>query len=209
MLGSEINPFAAELARVSVWIGEINWMREHGFDASRNPILKPLQTIECRDGVLNQVFELFEVERNSLVPPSGSVRRLPCDDCCGCRHASCTVLLDYDAIGIGAHVDGTADGLRHDGVTCPIEAHRRRRTSPPLRRQPSDLRSLGLCPMLACKLGALRKGPPFKDWVLPSSLSPDQPRDRARSRCRDQSSSMPGSWCLACSASPQACLSAD
>ena len=41
--GIEINPFAAELARVSVWIGEIQWMREHGFDASRNPILKPLQ----------------------------------------------------------------------------------------------------------------------------------------------------------------------
>jgi type II restriction/modification system DNA methylase subunit YeeA len=52
--GIEINPFAAELARVSVWIGEIQWMREHGFDASRNPILKPLQTIECRDALLNE-----------------------------------------------------------------------------------------------------------------------------------------------------------
>lgn len=51
--GIEINPFAAELARVSVWIGEIQWMREHGFDASRNPILKPLETIECRDALLN------------------------------------------------------------------------------------------------------------------------------------------------------------
>ena len=53
MLGIEINSFAAELARVSVWIGEIQWMREHGFDASRNPILKPLNTIECRDALLN------------------------------------------------------------------------------------------------------------------------------------------------------------
>jgi hypothetical protein len=51
--GIEINPFAAELARVAVWIGEIQWMREHGFDASRDPILKPLQTIECRDALLN------------------------------------------------------------------------------------------------------------------------------------------------------------
>ncbi len=51
--GIEVNPFAAELARVSVWIGEIQWMREHGFDASRDPILKPLQTIECRDALLN------------------------------------------------------------------------------------------------------------------------------------------------------------
>jgi type II restriction/modification system DNA methylase subunit YeeA len=53
MLGIEINPFAAELARVSVWIGEIQWMREHGFDASRDPILKPLKTIACHDALLD------------------------------------------------------------------------------------------------------------------------------------------------------------
>ena len=50
--GIEINPYAAELARVSVWIGEIQWMRRNGFSESRNPILKPLHTIECRDAVL-------------------------------------------------------------------------------------------------------------------------------------------------------------
>jgi hypothetical protein len=37
----EINPYAAELARVTVWIGEIQWMRRNGFDVGRNPILKP------------------------------------------------------------------------------------------------------------------------------------------------------------------------
>ena len=52
--GIEINPYAAELARVSVWIGEIQWMRAQGFDASRNPILRPLETIECRDALLNE-----------------------------------------------------------------------------------------------------------------------------------------------------------
>ncbi len=51
--GIEINPFAAELARVSVWIGEIQWMREHNFSASKNPILKSLETIQCRDALLN------------------------------------------------------------------------------------------------------------------------------------------------------------
>jgi type II restriction/modification system DNA methylase subunit YeeA len=51
--GIEINPFAAELARVSVWIGEIQWMREKNFGVSKNPILKPLETIECRDALLN------------------------------------------------------------------------------------------------------------------------------------------------------------
>ncbi len=49
--GIEINPYAAELARVSVWIGEIQWMRRNGFAEARDPILKPLDTIECRDAI--------------------------------------------------------------------------------------------------------------------------------------------------------------
>ena len=50
--GIEINPYAAELARVSVWIGEIQWMQRNGFAEARDPILQPLDTIECRDAVL-------------------------------------------------------------------------------------------------------------------------------------------------------------
>ena len=50
--GVEINPYAAELARVTVWIGEIQWMRRNGFDVGRRPILRPLDTIECRDAIL-------------------------------------------------------------------------------------------------------------------------------------------------------------
>ena len=52
--GIELNPFAAELARVSVWIGEIQWMLRNGFAESRDPILQPLDTIECRDAVLTE-----------------------------------------------------------------------------------------------------------------------------------------------------------
>ena len=50
--GIEINAYAAELARVSMWIGEIQWMRRNGFGASTDPILDPLDTIECRDAIL-------------------------------------------------------------------------------------------------------------------------------------------------------------
>ena len=50
--GIEINPYAAELARVSVWIGDIQWMRRNGFAEARDPILKPLDTIECRDAIV-------------------------------------------------------------------------------------------------------------------------------------------------------------
>jgi hypothetical protein len=51
--GLEINAYAAELARVTVWIGEIQWMRRNGFELERKPILRPLDTIECRDAVMN------------------------------------------------------------------------------------------------------------------------------------------------------------
>ncbi len=49
--GIEINPYAAELARVSVWIGQTQWMLNHGFGTSE-PVLEPLQTIACQDAVL-------------------------------------------------------------------------------------------------------------------------------------------------------------
>ena len=51
--GIELNPYAAELARVTIWIGEIQWMLNHGYDLNRNPVLKPLETIEERDALIN------------------------------------------------------------------------------------------------------------------------------------------------------------
>ncbi len=53
VLGMELNPYAAELARVVVWIGEIQWMLSNGFAYLRDPILRPLDNIECRDAVLD------------------------------------------------------------------------------------------------------------------------------------------------------------
>ena len=53
VLGIEANAYAAELARVVIWIGEIQWMLAHGFAYLRDPILKPLETIEQRDAVLD------------------------------------------------------------------------------------------------------------------------------------------------------------
>jgi REP element-mobilizing transposase RayT len=50
--GIEINPYAAELAQIVIWIGYLQWMRDNGFAAPRDPILEPLQTIECRDAIL-------------------------------------------------------------------------------------------------------------------------------------------------------------
>ena len=54
VLGIELNSYAAELARVTVWIGEIQWMLKNGFDVNRDPILKSLPTISNRDALLNE-----------------------------------------------------------------------------------------------------------------------------------------------------------
>lgn len=53
VLGIELNPYAAELARVTVWIGEIQWMLAHGYRYREKPILAPLDHIERGDAVLN------------------------------------------------------------------------------------------------------------------------------------------------------------
>jgi len=60
MLGIEINPYAAELARVSVWIGHIQWTRRHGYAAPSDPVLQLLDTIECRDAILTQDGKVAE-----------------------------------------------------------------------------------------------------------------------------------------------------
>ncbi|MFN7711303.1 MAG: DNA methyltransferase [Curvibacter sp.] len=52
VLGIELNEYAAELARVTVWIGELQWRIEHGFAFKTNPVLEPLDNIECRDALL-------------------------------------------------------------------------------------------------------------------------------------------------------------
>ncbi|MCY4616601.1 MAG: class I SAM-dependent DNA methyltransferase, partial [Chloroflexi bacterium] len=52
MLGIEKNPYAKELAGVSIWIGHIQWMLDHGSGFARDPVLQPLDNIELRDAIL-------------------------------------------------------------------------------------------------------------------------------------------------------------
>ena len=55
--GIEINPYAAELAQVVIWIGYLQWMRDNGFGYPTSPILDRLQTIENRDAILDFVAQ--------------------------------------------------------------------------------------------------------------------------------------------------------
>jgi len=50
--GIEINPLAAELARTTIWIGDIQWRIRNGIYARPEPILRKLDAIECRDALI-------------------------------------------------------------------------------------------------------------------------------------------------------------
>ena len=61
VLGIELNPYAKELAGVSIWIGHIQWMLDHGYGFPRDPVLEPLDNIELRDAILAHDAEGFPI----------------------------------------------------------------------------------------------------------------------------------------------------
>jgi len=54
MLGIDIDPFAVELTRVSLWIGEIQWVTARWAEYGREPVLGRTDQIECRDALLER-----------------------------------------------------------------------------------------------------------------------------------------------------------
>jgi type II restriction/modification system DNA methylase subunit YeeA len=52
--GLEINQLAAELARTTIWIGDIQWRLRNGIYAKPDPILRKLEAIECRDALITK-----------------------------------------------------------------------------------------------------------------------------------------------------------
>lgn len=54
VLGIEINPYAAELARLTVWITELQWQLRNSFGIKRAPILGRLDGIVCRDALITR-----------------------------------------------------------------------------------------------------------------------------------------------------------
>jgi type II restriction/modification system DNA methylase subunit YeeA len=51
--GIEINAYASELAQMVVWIGYLQALNRQGFHLPDNPVLKPMDTIQCRDAILD------------------------------------------------------------------------------------------------------------------------------------------------------------
>lgn len=52
--GIEIERYAAELARVTLWIGDLQWLKKNGYLPDRRPILDSLDQIEERDALLDR-----------------------------------------------------------------------------------------------------------------------------------------------------------
>jgi type II restriction/modification system DNA methylase subunit YeeA len=53
----EINPYAYELAQVSVQIGYLQWRRDNGFDNDRSPVLRVLDGFENKDALMYETFK--------------------------------------------------------------------------------------------------------------------------------------------------------
>ena len=53
LLGIEINPYAFDLAQMTVWIGFIQWQKDNGFPVEHEPILQALHNFELKDAILD------------------------------------------------------------------------------------------------------------------------------------------------------------
>jgi hypothetical protein len=55
LYGLEINPYAHELAQMTVWIGYLQWTRANGFNVPQDPVLRSLpENLQCRDAILDR-----------------------------------------------------------------------------------------------------------------------------------------------------------
>lgn len=72
--GIEINPLAAELARTTIWISDIQWRLRNGIYTKPRPILRKLDSIECRDALLADAPRLLDryaaSARKAVWPPA-------------------------------------------------------------------------------------------------------------------------------------------
>ncbi|MER9585797.1 class I SAM-dependent DNA methyltransferase [Mesorhizobium sp. M0276] len=75
--GIEINTMAAELARTTIWIGDIQWQIKNGIRSKSIPILRKLDAIERRDALVRQAEDVgsaLDAQKDLLTvlgPPTG------------------------------------------------------------------------------------------------------------------------------------------
>ncbi len=74
----ELNPYAFELAQVSVQIGFLQWRRDNGFDNDRSPVLQNLDGFHNKDALMRDVFRTVpkdlkeaQAEEHGVIVPLG------------------------------------------------------------------------------------------------------------------------------------------
>ena len=74
-LGIEINPRAAAIAELVLWIGYLQWhFRTFGTKMPAEPIIKPFHNIECRDAVLEYDRKEPVLDADASPSPAGTAR---------------------------------------------------------------------------------------------------------------------------------------
>jgi len=53
LFGIEINPYAFDLAQMTVWIGFIQWQKDNGFPVEHEPILQALENFQLKDAIID------------------------------------------------------------------------------------------------------------------------------------------------------------
>lgn len=51
--GIEVNPYAHDLAQMTVWIGHLQWHDRHGMPLHERPILRPMANFELKDALID------------------------------------------------------------------------------------------------------------------------------------------------------------
>lgn len=60
LFGIEVDPYARELAQVSIWIGYLQWMAQNGFGSPEDPILGTMTNVREMDAILGEADSSYE-----------------------------------------------------------------------------------------------------------------------------------------------------
>jgi hypothetical protein len=67
LYGIEVNPDAFDLAQMTVWIGYLQWLREHGYLITDDPVLRPMEgNFQCMDAILDLSDDASGRERHDV-----------------------------------------------------------------------------------------------------------------------------------------------
>ncbi|MEI7947745.1 MAG: DNA methyltransferase [bacterium] len=70
LYGIELNPYAHDLAQMTVWIGWLQWLKFNGFGSPQEPILRAIPgNFQCQDAIMNDVSLGGPEARNEIVEP--------------------------------------------------------------------------------------------------------------------------------------------